>query len=58
MLDDSPTGRRSNIIEITREMIEAGAKELVFDPELIRLDVVADILRSALSAGGYCPIEI
>lgn len=40
-------------IEITPEMIEAGAKELIFDPELIRVDVVEAILRAALQAGGY-----
>lgn len=40
-------------IEITPEMISAGASELVFDPELIRVDVAEDIIRAALEAGGY-----
>lgn len=40
-------------IELTEEMIEAGAAELVFDPELIRVHVAEDIIRAALEAGGY-----
>lgn len=34
-------------------MIEAGAAELVFEPELIRIDVAEDIIRAALEAGGF-----
>lgn len=34
-------------------MIEAGAAKLAFDPELIREDVVLDILGAALHARGF-----
>jgi hypothetical protein len=51
------TGRHSEPIEITPEMIAAGARELVFDSELIRADVTEDILRAALEAGGYTVSE-
>lgn len=44
-------------IEITSEMIEAGAAELVFDSRLIRYDVAYDIICAALEAGGYKPVE-
>jgi hypothetical protein len=53
------TGRRddeakeADEIEVTPEMIEAGAKELVFDSELIRVDVAKDIIVAALEAGGF-----
>lgn len=40
-------------IEITEEMIKAGAEELVFDSRLIPDHVVEDILRAALEKGGY-----
>ena len=51
-IDDTEavTGRR---IELTREMVEAGARELIFDSALDRLAVTEDILRNALEAGGY-----
>lgn len=48
-----PTGRRTTEIEITPEMIAAGARELVLDPELIRIDVAEDVIRAALEAGGF-----
>jgi hypothetical protein len=48
---ESATGRRT--IELTPAMIEAGARELVFDSELIRTDLTEDILRAALTAGGF-----
>ena len=51
---ESATGRR---IEITREMVAAGERELVFDSELIRSAVVFDILAAALEAGGYQVID-
>jgi hypothetical protein len=47
------TGRHSNSIEITPEMIAAGERELVFDSELIRSAVVWDIVSAVLEAGGY-----
>lgn len=48
------SGDRSALeIEITPEMIEAGARELVFDGELMRRDVAADIIIAALEAGGF-----
>jgi hypothetical protein len=50
--NESATGRRTEI-EITPEMIEAAEKDLVFSSELIRADVVFDILATALEAGGY-----
>ncbi len=40
-------------IQITSRMIEAGVAELVFDPELIKSDLIEDILCAALEAGGY-----
>ena len=39
-------------IEITPEMIAAGAGELVFDSELVREDVVYDILVAAFKVAG------
>ena len=48
------TGRRlTKVVIITPEMIEAGCSELVFDSELIRSDVVFDVLVAALVAGGF-----
>jgi hypothetical protein len=40
-------------IEITPEMIKAGAEELIFDAELIRTEVVESILTAALVAAGF-----
>lgn len=50
-----PTGRRT--IEVTEEMIAAGAREDVFDSELVREHLVYDIIVSALLAGGYEIVE-
>lgn len=56
---DRPTGRRTaEVIEITPEMIAAGAREDLFDSELIREHLVYDILVSALNAGGYEVVEV
>lgn len=52
---ESGTGRRLEI-EITPEMIEAGAKEVTFDSELLRTEVAEEVLRAALRAGGYQPV--
>ena len=53
MLDDSPTGRRSNIIEITPEMIEAGASEVIIDAGSSPRSIAYDVIVSALKAGGF-----
>lgn len=46
------TGRCSEI-EVTPAMVAAGARELIFDAELIREEVAERILRAALAAGGF-----
>lgn len=59
-MSDSPPkpGQAGTLeIEITPEMIEAGASELVFDSRLIREHVAEDVIRAALEAGGYALVE-
>jgi len=53
----STTDKPAFEIEITPAMIEAGARELIFDAELIRVDVAEDIIRAALREGGYKVVE-
>jgi hypothetical protein len=47
------TGRHSEPIEVTREMIVAGAGALVFGHSDDDGDVARRVLLAALSAGGY-----
>lgn len=56
---EAETGRRnSNVVILTPAMIAAGAREDVFDSELVREHLVYDILVSALNAGGYEVLEV
>lgn len=53
------TGRpRTKEVILTREMIDAGAKELVIDNSTDDCDVVRAILSAALEAGRYEVKEI
>lgn len=54
------TGRRSRKTQevvITREMIDAGVRELVMDSEAVRSALVWDVVVAVLEAGGYTASE-